>query len=50
MKKKQKGKDKKTKELMEFLKKGGREGSKEDFQELLKKTIKQEPFDKKHHS
>lgn len=42
-----KSKDKKSKELMEFLKKGGREGAKEDFQKLIQEGIKQEPFDKK---
>lgn len=47
MKKKQKGKDKKTKELMEFLKQGGGEEAKEDFQKLLKRATKQKPFDKK---
>ncbi len=38
MKRKQKGKDKKSKEIMDFLKKGGREEAKEDFQKLLKKA------------
>lgn len=42
-----KSKDQKTKKLIEFLKKGGREGAKEDFQKLLKTTIKHQPFDKK---
>lgn len=42
-----KSKDKKTKDLIEFLKKGGREGAKEDFQKLIEASTKQEPFDKK---
>lgn len=39
MKRRLVGKDKKSKELIEFLKKGGRERSKEDFKKLLKKAV-----------
>ncbi len=38
MKRKNAGKDKKSKELLEYLKKGGREGAKEDFLKLLKRA------------
>lgn len=38
MKRKDKGKDKKSKELLEYFKKGGREGAKKDFMELLKRA------------
>ncbi len=38
MKRKDKGKDKKSKELLEYFKKGGREGAKDDFLKLLKRA------------
>lgn len=38
MKKKLAGKDKKSKELLGYFKKGGREGAKKDFMELLKRA------------
>lgn len=40
MKRKDKGKDKKSKELLEYFKKGGRIGAKRDFMELLKRAAK----------
>lgn len=40
MKKEDKGKDKKSKELLGFFQKGGREGAKKDFTELLKRAAK----------
>ena len=38
MNRKDKGKEKKSKELMGYFKKGGREGAKEDFLKLLKRA------------
>ncbi len=42
-----KSNDKKTKELMEYLKKGGREGAKNDFRKLVIESTIHAPFDKK---
>lgn len=38
MKRQNKGKDKKSKELLEYFKKGGREGAKDDFLELFRRV------------
>ncbi len=38
MKSKDKGKDKRSKELLKYFKRGGREGAKKDFIELLKRA------------
>lgn len=38
MRRKNAGKDKKSKELLEYFKKGGREEAKKDFMELLKRA------------
>ena len=37
----------KDKELLKWLKKGGRTGAKEDFEKVLVESAKHEPFDKK---